>query len=165
MDRLYDTNFDPSSSSDSLLAYLWATHTYTHTHTHMRACSWVSPPALIRYRNYRDDLSRPIPSAGDSSLNVSLRIFDLARCFIAPALLAIDWPAGCEPGSLLSAFSPDAPFVTVDVSAYCCAYNGAKNRRCGEWFLRFLAALSSKCYRTDEASVNSVSGSTHGNSL
>lgn len=91
MDRLRDTNFDITSfSSNSLLAHLRATHTRTRAY----ACSWVSPPALIRHRNYRGDLSRSIPSAGDSSLNVSLRTFDLARFFIAPALPAADRPAG-----------------------------------------------------------------------
>lgn len=65
-----------------------------NAHIHAPARSSVSPPALIRHRNYRGDLSRSIPSAGDSSLNVSLRTFDLARFFIAPALPAADRLAG-----------------------------------------------------------------------
>lgn len=60
---------------------------YTQTNARARARA-RSPPALIRHRNYRSDLSRSIPSAGDSNLNVSLRTFDLTRFFIAPALPA-----------------------------------------------------------------------------
>ena len=88
MDRFRDTNSDITSfSDDSLLAHLRGIDVYMYTQTGARARA-RSPPALIRHRNYRGDLSRSIPSAGDSSLNVSLRTFDLTRFFIAPALPA-----------------------------------------------------------------------------
>lgn len=100
MDRARDTSLDIQHLSRA--TRFWR---ICRGHMDARTRVRVSPPALIRQRNYRSDLSPSIPSAGDSGLNVSLRIFDLATILYRPRVTSqpASRPAG-RPASL--PFSP-----------------------------------------------------------
>lgn len=109
MDRARDTSLDIQHLSRA--TRFWCIcRGHMDARARARTRVRVSPPALIRQRNYRSDLSRSIPSAGDSGLNVSLRIFDLATILYRPRATAgqpasqpVSQPAG-RPASL--PFSP-----------------------------------------------------------